>query len=146
MNYVKLGGGGVFKLVDTEIVQDPISGITAFNRNTSSADYQHEIYEAPDEMNQILTELSTSNGTIQVQTFDGVGRRYKDGASGDTFGDNISNTYQINKNGTVLFTILNDGKIGTNQLKAAVVRVTQAHEIPVYDTAGVLHGYIKVFT
>jgi hypothetical protein len=90
--------------------------------------------------------LASGNGTIQQQTFDGVGRRYKDGASNDTFGDNISNTYQINKNGTVLFEINNDGKIYTNQLKAPVVRVTQAHEIPIYDTAGVLHGYIKVFT
>jgi hypothetical protein len=146
MNYIKLGGGGVFKLVDTEIVQDPISGITAFNRNTSSVDYQHEIYEAPDEMNQVLTDNATSNGTLLVQTVDNILRRYKDGATGNTFGDRVSDTYQIQRNGAVVFQINTDGKIYTNQLKAAVVRVTQAHEIPVYDTAGVLHGYIKVFT
>jgi hypothetical protein len=147
MNYVKLGGGGVFKLnSDNEIVQDPINGIIAFNRNTNSADYQHEIYEAPDEMNQILTELATDNGTLQAQTVDILFRRYKDGATGNTFGDSISNTFQIQSNGTVVFEINTDGKIYTNQLKAPVARVTQAHEIPVYDTAGVLHGYIKVFT
>jgi hypothetical protein len=147
MNYIKLGGGGAFKFDGVNaIVQDPLTGVVSFTRNTTTIDYDHVIYEGTDESYQALEELATNNRTTVGQTFDSMSRQYKDGASGDTFGDTVNDNYQIQKNGTTLFKIFNNGRIGTNQLKAAVVRVTQAHEIPVYDTAGTLHGYIKVFT
>jgi hypothetical protein len=147
MNYIKLGGGGAFKFDGVNaIVQDPLTGVVSFTRNTTTLDYDHVIYEGTDESYQSLEEIATNNKTTVGQTFDSMGRQYKDGASGDTFGDTVNDNYQIQKNGTTLFKIFNNGRIGTNQLKAAVVRVTQAHEIPIYDTAGTLHGYIKVFT
>jgi hypothetical protein len=146
MNYIKLGGGGAFKYDNlSSIVQDPLTGIDSFTRNTNTIDYAHIVYEGTDESYESLTENASSTGTIKGQTSDGVYRTYKN-ATNDTFGDRISDSFIIQKNGSVLFEINNDGKIYTNQLKAPVVRVTQAHEIPVYDTAGVLHGYIKIFT
>ena len=147
MNYIKLGGGGAFKFDGVNaIVQDPLTGVVSFTRNTTTVDYDHHIYEGTDESYEHLEELATNNRTLVGQTFDVMSRQYKDGATGNTFGDTVSDTYSIARNGAVIFKINTDGKIYTNQLKAAVVRVTQAHEIPVYDTAGVLHGYIKVFT
>jgi len=147
MNYIKLGGGGAFKFDGVDaIVQDPLTGVISFTRNTTTLSYDHVIYEASDESYQTLEDLSTNNKTTVGQTYDNMARQYKDGATGDTFGDIVSDTFIISRNGAIVFKINTDGKIYTNQLKAPVVRVTQAHEIPVYDTAGVLHGYIKVFT
>jgi hypothetical protein len=146
MNYIRLGGGA-FKFDGVNaIVQDPLTGVISFTRNTTTLSYEHVIYEGTDESYEYLEETATNNRSTVGQTFDSMSRQYKDGATGDTFVDTVSDTYQIQKNGTTLFKIFNNGRIGTNQLKAAVVRVTQAHEIPVYDTAGTLHGYIKVFT
>jgi len=147
MNYIKLGGGGAFKFDGVDaIIQDPLTGVVSFTRNTTTIDYDHVIYEGTDESYQALEELATNNKTTVGQTFDNMSRQYKDGATGNTFGDTVSDTYSIVRNGAIIFKINTDGKIYTNQLKAPVARVTQAHEIPIYDEAGVLHGYIKVFT
>lgn len=147
MNYIKLGGGGAFTFDGVDaIVQNPLTGVFSFSRNTNTPDYEHIIYEGTDESYQVLKENTSGNQTLVGQTFDNTGRQYRNGATGNTFGDIISDTFQIQNNGTTLFKIFNNGRIGTNQLKAPVIRATQAHEIPIYDEAGTLHGYIKVFT
>lgn len=147
MNFIRFGNNAAFVFDGTNAIdQNPLTGVELFKRNTNTIDWTHEITEAPDERYEELTENSTGTSTLNAQTNTTVSRRYKDGVSSDTFGDTISDSYTIRKNGTIIFQIANDGKIGTNQLKAPVVRVTQAHEIPIYDAAGILHGYIKVFT
>jgi hypothetical protein len=148
MNFIRFGNtGGAFTFDGvSEIVQDPLTGVAAFRRNTNSVNFTHEIYEGSDESFEEIKDQTTSDETVNYQTFDNVGRRFKDGATLKTFGDSITDEYIIQNDGTTIFKIYNDGRIGTNQLKAAVVRIVHAHDIPVYDTAGVLHGYIKVFT
>jgi len=46
----------------------------------------------------------------------------------------------------IVFAIGNDGKVRTNQTAAPGVHAVLAAELPIYDAAGVLVGYIPIFT
>lgn len=74
----------------------------------------------------ILSEIDDGNGTFQrIMTRNG---------------------FALNEsiNGA-LFSIMKDGQIRTNQILPNVSTNTHDYDIPIYDTAGVLKGYIKVF-
>ncbi len=148
MQFFNLGNtGGAFKFDGIDaITQDPTTGVLSFTRSVGNTSFSNQTDEQKDSTTEIIQDISASKKTTVLKDYTGVNFKVE-APTGNPFEQTLTfSEWLLKNNGTEVFAIRKNGRIETNQIAAAVVRTIQSGEIPVYNEAAVLKGYIKIFT
>ena len=129
-------------------MQDGAGGIAHSNALTGvglSVDFDANIAN-PD----ILISASINNGfdsTNQQHRSDYIRQRVTT-LGIDAINTKLNNTYYSIQDGAeiAVFQVRKDGQLETNQTAASIAPRIKTHEMPIYDTAGTLVGYIDIKT
>ena len=96
------------------------------------------------------SDNSTSEGSIVAATKTNTFRTVSDAAGTTEISDEITTArgWRVidSANSQDLFRIGNTGRIHTNQLQAPGGAGIVQHRLPVFNTSGVLEGYIRVYS
>lgn len=132
-----------FDGVDT-ITQTPATGIVLFDRVVNDMSSQNETTEQPNKTIATVADTVTNEKVTETTQTTSKNVVIDDGAA-NTFGTDLDkDSLSVNANGSNLFAVDKTGKILTNQMIAPGVHVTVSYEIPIYNEAGTIKGYIPV--
>ena len=148
MQFFNLGNtGGAFKFDNIDaITQDPATGVLSFVRSVGNTSYQNETDEQKDSTTETIDDFIASKKVTFYKDSEGINIKVE-APTGNPFEQTMTfSEWLLKNNGTEVFAIRKNGRIETNQIAASVVRTIQSGEIPVYNEAAVLKGYIKIFT
>jgi len=95
----------------------------------------------------LITAIIGNTGTQQQHRSDYI-RQTITTLSLDAINTKLDNTYYSIQDGAqiAVFQIRKDGQIETNQTAASIAVRVKTHEMPIYNTAGTLIGYVDIKT
>ena len=115
-------------------------------RSVGNTSYQNETDEQKDSTTETIDDFIASKKVTFYKDSEGINIKVE-APTGNPFEQTMTfSEWLLKNNGTEVFAIRKNGRIETNQIAASVVRTIQSGEIPVYNEAAVLKGYIKIFT
>lgn len=133
----------VFTNVNAQAGSGALQHVDNINNIALSFDFDANILN-PD----ALITASVGNDLTQQQFTSAIIKQKINVGGIDTIYTELNNTYYSIQNGAqiAVFQVRKDGQLETNQTAASIAVRVKTHEMPIYNTAGTLVGYIDIKT